>query len=84
MACYNGSNNQYYNFPPFMNDGRNFTDLRPEAIINENIKSKQNINTNWKYRRYLQENSNKIIEVNQLSISILLYYDYFQYFLYFV
>ena len=66
MACYNGSNNQYYNFPPFMNDGRNFTDLRPEAIINENIRQNQHINTNWKYRRYLQENSNKIIEVNQL------------------
>ena len=66
MACYNGSNNQYYNYPPFMNDGRNFTYLRPEAIINENIREKQHITTNWNYRKYLQENSNKIIEVNQL------------------
>ena len=66
MACYNGSNNQYNNYPPFMNDGRNFTDLRPEAMINENIREKQHITTNWNYRKYLQENSNKLIEANQL------------------
>ena len=66
MACYNGSNNQYYNYPPFMNDGRNFTDLRPEAIINETIRDNQNINTNWKYRKYLQEHSSELIEANKL------------------
>lgn len=66
MSCYNGSNNQYKNVPPFMNDGRNFTDLRPEAIINDSIRKKEHINTNWNYRKYLQENSNKLIEANQL------------------
>lgn len=64
--CYSGGNNKYLNFPANMNDGRAFSEWRPEAVVNNNIRKKNNINTNWNYRKYLQQNSNSIIEANQL------------------
>jgi len=64
--CSTGSNNIYYDFPPDMNDGRNFAEWRPEAVINTTIRNKNNIKTNWEFRKYLQNNSNSIIKANQL------------------
>ena len=65
MNCKSGNNNQYYNFPPFMNDGRNFAEWQSEAVINSTIRKKHNIKTNWDYRKYLQNNSDEIIQSNQ-------------------
>ena len=65
MNCESGSNNQYYNFPPNMNDGRNYAEWRPEAVVDATIRERHNIKTNWNYRKFLQNNSDEIIQSNQ-------------------
>ena len=66
-TCYAGSNNIYPEFPPIMNDGRNFATWQPGAVINDFIRQKANINSNWNYREYLTKNADAIIKYNQLS-----------------
>ena len=44
-TCYAGSNNIHFNYPPIMNDGRNFASWQPGAVIN-NDTIILNVNTN--------------------------------------
>lgn len=67
-TCYSGSNNIHFDFPPIMNDGRNYATWQPGAAINEAIRKEQGIKTNWQYRKYLMENADTIIKNNQLSV----------------
>ena len=66
-SCNGASNNIHFDSPPLMNDGRNFASWQPGAIINENIRQQQNINSNWDYRKYLIENADTIMETNKLN-----------------
>lgn len=66
-TCYNGSNNIYPDFPPIMNDGRNYSNWQPGASINEHIRKEANIKTNWQYRQYLCNNADAFIKYNQIS-----------------
>tara|TARA_B100000989_G_C19500146_1_gene453867 strand:+ start:90 stop:497 length:408 start_codon:yes stop_codon:yes gene_type:complete len=66
-TCYSGSNNIHFNFPPIMNDGRNYSSYIPGSTLDETIKKKQNIVTNSDYRAYLQRNADEIIKNNQLN-----------------
>jgi hypothetical protein len=66
-TCYAGSNNIHPDFPPIMNDGRNFANWQPGAVINEYIRQQANIKSNWSYRDYLTKNADTIIKYNQLS-----------------
>ena len=66
-SCYAGSNNIHFDFPPIMTDGRNYATWQPGAVINENIRRKENIKSNWQYRKYLTENADSIIKYNQLE-----------------
>ena len=66
-TCTNGSNNIHFDFPPIMNDGRNFATWQPGAVINKQIRNENNINTNSKYRQFLTENADSIIKANQLE-----------------
>ena len=63
-TCFSGSNNIHFNFPPIMNDGRNYASYQPEAIVNERIQVRNNINTNWKYRQFLTHNAGSIMNFN--------------------
>jgi hypothetical protein len=63
-TCYSGSNNIHFNFPPIMNDGRNYSSWQPEAIINERIRKAENIKSNWDYRRFLTNNATQIMKYN--------------------
>lgn len=63
-TCYSGSNNIHFNFPPIMMDGRNFSSWQAEAIINERIQKKENINTNWDYRKFLTQNGIEIMKID--------------------
>ena len=63
------SNNIYYNMPPIMNDGRNFSTWHPECLINENLKKAEGIQSNWDYRRFLQTNATTIMKYNYLEAS---------------
>jgi hypothetical protein len=66
-TCYAGANNIHPDFPPIMNDGRNFANWQPGAVINETIRQEANISSNWQYRQYLSKNADAIIQYNQLS-----------------
>lgn len=66
-TCNSGSNNIHFDFPPIMADGRNYATWQPGAVINKNIRESQGITTNWQYRKYLIDNADKIIEINQLE-----------------
>ena len=66
-TCNSGSNNIHFDFPPIMDDGRNYATWQPGAVINERIRQKESIKTNWEYRKYLIENADSIIKQNQLA-----------------
>ena len=66
-VCNSGSNNTHFDFPPIMSDGRNFASWLPGAVINEQLRKENNINTNNDYRKYLTKNADDIIKYNQLS-----------------
>jgi hypothetical protein len=66
-TCYSGSNNIHFNFPPIMNDGRNYSSYIPGSAMDKQIKKRQNIETNSDYRAYLQNNADEIIKNNQLN-----------------
>ena len=64
-TCYNGSNNIHFNYPSFMDDGRNFTNYEATPSLDKKIKELSNIKTNSEYRKYLQNNADQIIKNNQ-------------------
>ena len=66
-SVYSGSNNVYSNLPPMMSDGRNYSNLLPDEVINDTIKKEAGITSNWDYRRYLQNNASHIIKHNSQS-----------------
>ena len=66
-TCYSGSNNIHFDFPPIMNDGRNYAGYIPEAVINNEIIKKNDIKTNAQYRQFLTNNANDIIYKNQIE-----------------
>ena len=61
----NSFNNRFDDFPPIMSDSRIFTNYT--ANINEEIRRKYDINSNWEYRNYLINNSDEVIKFNQTS-----------------
>ena len=58
-------NNVYSHLPARMDDGRNFSNWDPTAVINDKIRVQENIRTNSEYRDYLQKNAEHIMKVNQ-------------------
>ncbi len=58
-------NNIHSDFPANMADGRVYANWEPTAVINEQLRKRENIQTNWEYRAYLQKNANTIREYNQ-------------------
>ena len=66
-TCYSASNNIHFNFPPIMNDGRNYASWQPEAVINNRIQAQENIHTNWSYRQYMVKNGLEIMKYNSME-----------------
>lgn len=66
-TCNSGSNNIHFSFPPIMNDGRNFAEWQPEAVVNNMIKQENNITSNWEYRKFLTHNALDIMKNNYMS-----------------
>ena len=50
MSFIAGSNNKYSNYPPLMNDGRNFAIWETESTVNSNLQQDAGIKSNWEYR----------------------------------
>lgn len=63
-TCFSGSNNIHFNFPPIMQDGRNYASYQPEAVINDRIQQQNGITSNWKYRQFLTQNAAGIMNFN--------------------
>lgn len=63
-TSFTGSNNTNFSSPALMNDGR-FSNWNQDASINQQIKTKNGITTNNKYRQFLVKNTDSIIERNQ-------------------
>jgi hypothetical protein len=55
---------QYYTIEPLSNS---FTSSQPEASISNNIQLDSGLNSNWKYRQYMQQNANHIMKYNTMS-----------------
>ena len=64
---YSSSHNVYFDFPPIMTDGRNFSGWQPGNAVNESIRRAENIKTNWDYRRYLTTNADQIMSINRVD-----------------
>ena len=58
-------NNIHSDFPANMEDGRVYSNWQPTAVINEQIRKRENIQTNWNYRAYLQKNAMSIMDYNK-------------------
>jgi hypothetical protein len=58
-------NNIHFDSPAIMTDGRTYSNWQPCAVINENIRKRENIKTNWDYRNYLQSNATSIMSLDQ-------------------
>ena len=59
-TCYSGSNNIHFDYPPIMDDGRNYSKWQPAAVLNNEIRKSEGIKTNWEYRNYLVANAGNI------------------------
>lgn len=58
-------NNFYHDSPALMSDGRSFSNWQPTAVLNDQIRTREKLKTNWEYRQYLQKNANSIIAFDQ-------------------
>ena len=62
--CEKTSNNKYFNCPALMSDGRIFTDYRSSTKVNEDLMKITDINNSYKYRQFLIDNGQNIIDLN--------------------
>ena len=59
------TNNVHPQHPPKMDDGRSLVaSHQPEAILNETLLKESQVQSNWEYRKYLTENSQRIARDN--------------------
>lgn len=62
--CERPSNNQYFNCPPRMSDGRHFTDYRPRCTQQYQDKVGNRLMSSYEQRMYLTTNAEEIIKSN--------------------
>ena len=62
--CYSASNNIHFDAPPIMADGRIYSSYQPQATVNDNLRAREGIKTNWEYRRYLVNHADEICKFN--------------------
>ena len=64
-SCYKTSDNRYFNCAPMMQDGRQFTDYRPNCHINNSIAVDNGVQSAYEYRMFLQRNGAKVMGINK-------------------
>ena len=64
LNCYRTSNNKFFNAPPRMADGRNFTDYRPQCDVNNGLINENKLPNSHEYRMFLTQNAEKLMDVN--------------------
>ncbi len=55
--CYKTTNNKYFNCPPRMDDGRHFTDYRPNCFLNNLLAGNNNLQNSFELRTFLTNNA---------------------------
>lgn len=61
-------NNNYYTIEPQqLFQGSNYNLWQPDALTNNKIQDNSSINSNWKYRQYMQQNANQIMKFNTMQ-----------------
>ena len=61
-------NTTYYTIEPQQDfQGNNYSRWQPDASTNNKIQAENGINTNWKYRQYIQKNANQIMKFNTMQ-----------------
>ena len=64
-SCFKASNNKFFGCPPRMNDGRHFTDYRPNCHLNNNLKAQGKTFNSFQYRMFLTHNASKLMDMNR-------------------
>lgn len=64
-ACYHASNNKHFKCPPRMDDGRHFTDYRPNCYMNNIVQESSNIHNSNQMRMYLTRNAVDLMTLNR-------------------
>jgi len=64
---YSASHNAHFDFPPVMSDGRIYSSYQPQAVVNDNLRARENIHSNWDYRRYLQTHADEVVRFNSMD-----------------
>ena len=62
--CDKTSNNKYFDCPPRMDDGRHFTDYRPNCYVNDLVRYNNKVMSSYEYRQFLINNGNKLRKIN--------------------
>lgn len=65
MSCYKTSNNKHFKCPPRMDDGRHFTDYRPNCHVNNLMRSNNVTPNSFQYRQFLTHNATKLMDLNR-------------------
>lgn len=60
-------NNIYDNYPPLMSDTRYITSYKGNQQLNDHLKQRNNIQTNYDYRMFLTQNGDNIMETNRMN-----------------
>ena len=63
-SCNKTSNNKYFDCPARMDDGRAFTDYRPDSTVNDMIRYSNNVMGSNEYRQFLIHNAVNIMNVS--------------------
>ncbi len=64
--CDKTSNNKYFNCPPRMSDGRQFTDYRPNCYVNNLLRYNNRTMSSYEYRQFLVNNGSELMKINNL------------------
>lgn len=65
-VCDKTSNNKYFNCPPRMADGRQFTDYRPNCYVNNLLRYNNRTMSSYEYRQFLINNGSELMKINNL------------------
>ena len=60
--------NNYYTMETTSDiQGTTYSLWQPESLTNRNMQTNTGINSNWKYRQYIQKNANEIMKYNTMQ-----------------
>lgn len=68
-VCDKTSNNKYFNCPPRMADGRQFTDYRPNCYVNNLLRYNNRTMSSYEYRQFLVNNADELRKINNMYAS---------------